>query len=37
MTISPNAQLIITEKNYCQIALIMIEEYAQQEFEGKFF
>ena len=37
MTTSPVSQLIMTDKDYCQIALDMIQGYAEQELEGKFF
>ena len=35
MTTSSTLQVIITDKNYCQIALNMFQGYAEQQLEGK--
>ena len=37
MTTLPALQLIMPDKNYCQIALDMFQGYAEQELEGKVF
>lgn len=35
MTISPALQIIITDKNYCQIATNMFQRYVDKHFEDK--
>ena len=37
MTTSFALQVIMTDKDYCQIALDMFQGYAEQEFEDKVF
>ena len=37
MTISPASQIIMTDKEYRQIATDILQGYADERFEGKFF
>ncbi len=37
MTTSSILQVIITDKNYCQMALNMFQDYVEQQLEGKLF
>ena len=37
MTTSSTLQIIMTDKNYHQIAINMFQGYANERFEGKFF
>ena len=36
MITSPALQIIMTDKNYCQIATDMFQRYANERFKGKF-
>ena len=37
MTTSPGSEIIMTDKDYNQIATDIFQRYADERFEGKFF